>query len=272
MIYSRPHYERQRRHVSSTKAKPRTKSAKPVQVQMKAHTGSTRTMLKPRTYRPYDPNRDPQKTLEQTRYSRRSVDLGELPHVIHPGDTQYLILRDGRTMGFSVYGSRNPSKHKVPLVCFHATPDSRLGSHFLQEWGEAHGIPIITVERPGYGISTCKQNYSVSDHAKDVYELIFAKLGYSKVRVEATSGGGPYALAFTSLCDRNMVAVTGIMCGTPPPGAPIDLINSGMVMIDNLVRISPALVSINSLPYSTKKTTARSVGSSYHAAADSVLP
>jgi hypothetical protein len=98
--------------------------------------------------------------------------------------------------------------------------------HGVHEWGEAHGIPIITVERPGYGISTCREYHSVTDHAIDAQELILAKPGYLKVRVEGIKGAGPYALAFTSLCNCDMVAVTGFMCGAPPPQAPRGLISS----------------------------------------------
>jgi pimeloyl-ACP methyl ester carboxylesterase len=57
---------------------------------------------------------------------------------------------------------------------------------------------MICRDRPGYGLSTLKKNYSPLDHARDVCFLM-DDLGHRKYKVMGISGGAPFALALTYL-------------------------------------------------------------------------
>ena len=160
------------------------------------------------------------------------------PYVIYPGDTNAIRLPDGRLMGFAMYGRPDPKREMIPLVVEHGTPGTRLSCYELQDWGHRSFVPIIAPERPGMGISTCVDGYSVADHARDVmflvgsiphqqmafvYRLLICffflqmrALGYRKYRVCGVGEGGPYALGITALARKSEVLVCGIMAGRAP--------------------------------------------------------
>ncbi|KAF2678016.1 alpha/beta-hydrolase [Lentithecium fluviatile CBS 122367] len=150
----------------------------------------------------------------------RPFDYTVIPeYVIWPGDTEQMPLPDGGALGYAIMGRRDTSRKLIPLVCFHGTPGCRLSFLDLHKWAESRGIPLIVVERPGYGISTYKPDYNAINHAMDVHQLVFEHLGYERCRVLGVSGGCPFALAMAAISSRDEVLVTGIMSGGAPPQA-----------------------------------------------------
>lgn len=128
-------------------------------------------------------------------------------------ESQTLTLSDGRTLGFAEYGSPGGK----PLLYFHGTPSSRLegGFHYL---GLRHGARILSLDRPGFGLSTFQPHRRLLDWPSDVTEFA-QKLGLNTYRILGCSGGGPHALACAKAIPRNQLKGVGILSGGAPPEA-----------------------------------------------------
>jgi pimeloyl-ACP methyl ester carboxylesterase len=121
-----------------------------------------------------------------------------------------LKLEDGRVLGYGLYG--NP--HGAVILDFHGIPGSRREAALIESFLGRDDLCFVGFDRPGYGRSSPKRNYRITDIPADVTELAdaldikrFIALGYS--------GGGPFALA----CGRQMperIAALGIVSGVGP--------------------------------------------------------
>jgi len=118
-----------------------------------------------------------------------------------------LKLKDGRLLGYGVYG--NPAGK--PIVDLHGIPGSRREAALMAELLGREDVCFIGFDRPGYGRSTPKKSYRITDIPGDLIELAdhlalerFAILGYS--------GGGPFALACAHQIPQRLSAV-GIVSG-----------------------------------------------------------
>ena len=67
----------------------------------------------------------------------------------------------------------------------------------LKDFAHTYGFWLIGIDRPGYGLSTFTQRTCLSDFTSDV-NAITTHLGLSKFSVLSWSGGGPFALAYTT--------------------------------------------------------------------------
>ena len=110
-------------------------------------------------------------------------------HTSH-NHTQSIILKDGRRLGYAVYGKADG----YPIMLFHGTPGSRLWFAEDDEMTLALGLRLIAPERPGYGISDPKKSRTILDWPDDVAELA-EQLGLQQFSVLGVSGGGVYAAA-----------------------------------------------------------------------------
>lgn len=100
------------------------------------------------------------------------------------------MLSDGRKLGFMEYG--DPAG--FPLFAFHGTPGSRIWFKEDEEISKAMGVRLITVDRPGFGISDQKPARTFLQFADDIRELS-EYLNLDKFSVMGVSGGGAYAAA-----------------------------------------------------------------------------
>ncbi|GAC1444660.1 MAG: alpha/beta hydrolase [Chloroflexota bacterium] len=100
-----------------------------------------------------------------------------------------ITLRDGRTLGFAQFGCRTGT----PLFFFHGGGSSRLTRHPDDSIVEDLGVRLITIDRPGVGLSDPKPRRSLLDWPEDVCELADA-LGLGRFAVLGWSAGGPHAL------------------------------------------------------------------------------
>lgn len=121
------------------------------------HTKFVRLASKTTT-RPYQPQRrSPRgKTTGADRGSdiERYDPMAVPDYVLWPGDTQRMPLHNGRgDLGYAEMGARDPKRLKVPFLAFPGTPGSRLSYWAYHHWLQRTGIPLIVVEKPGYGIS-----------------------------------------------------------------------------------------------------------------------
>ena len=105
-------------------------------------------------------------------------------------EDQVLELKDGRKLGYAEYGDTNGK----PMFHFHGHPGSRLEDRLLDEKPKEHGVHMISVDRPGVGLSDFQPKRTLLDWPDDIIELA-DHLGLSKFIIEGISGGGPYAAA-----------------------------------------------------------------------------
>ena len=76
-------------------------------------------------------------------------------------------LRDGRSLGYAEYG--DPAGK--PVVFFQGTPSSRLFHHPDESIAVSLGARIITMDRPGFGLSDFQLGRTLLDWPDDVVEL-----------------------------------------------------------------------------------------------------
>jgi pimeloyl-ACP methyl ester carboxylesterase len=113
------------------------------------------------------------------------------PLLFDPDRTnQTHTLSGGRVLGFAEYGP----KDGYPIFDLHGLPGSRLEGKLFEIPAREHNARIITIERPGVGLSSPQPGRTILDHAKDVQALA-AHLGLEAYSIMGVSGGGPYALA-----------------------------------------------------------------------------
>jgi len=115
---------------------------------------------------------------------------------------QTLLLSDGRSVGFSDYGSPGA----VPVIWCHGGPGSRLQGASA---GAQPSLRVIGIDRPGYGLSTPNPGRSIGGWTADAL-AVADHLGLERFLVVGISTGGAYALALAAAApERVMGAVTG---------------------------------------------------------------
>lgn len=145
-------------------------------------------------------------------------------------------LKDGRTMGYSIYGPSNP-KHRV-LYC-HGYPSCRKEWHVFDTIIDGTSsnerllnelsIQVILPDRPGYGLSSFNPNcLLIVDWVEDVKELMFDHLNILEkeessdktIFVLGGSGGAPYAMAVARELGTQYIHRLVLVCGMGPSEAP----------------------------------------------------
>lgn len=121
-----------------------------------------------------------------------------------------LTLPDGRTYGYEQWGA--PAG--LPLFSIHGTPGGRLSRYPDVSLWERLGLRVITVDRPGYGLSTPLPGRAVSHIAADV-AAVADHLGIGRFAVHGGSGGGPHALAIAALLADRVLACAAVCSGAP---------------------------------------------------------
>lgn len=121
-------------------------------------------------------------------------------------------LADGRCLGYADFGFVSG-----PLVLyFHGTPGSRLEAALIAEDAFACGVRLVSVDRPGMGLSTNHSGRRVLGWPADAMGVA-AALGYTTgaIGVLGVSGGAPYALACVQ-CAPERLAHVAIVSGHTP--------------------------------------------------------
>lgn len=120
------------------------------------------------------------------------------------------ILSDGRQLGYIERG--NPEDK--PIFYFHGWPSSRLELLEVVSFTNIPGCKIISIDRPGIGLSDFKKKRTLLDIADDVVELADF-LNIKKFSVLGLSGGAPYAHACAYKIPDRLNSV-GIVSGLGP--------------------------------------------------------
>jgi pimeloyl-ACP methyl ester carboxylesterase len=119
-------------------------------------------------------------------------------------------LTDGRKLAVSEYGDT----HGLPVLFFHGTPGSRLLFLEDDEISKALGIRLISLDRPGFGLSDPKPNRTLLDWADDVNEVTdFLKL--RKFSIVGVSGGGAFAAVCAYKLAERLHSVALVASTTP---------------------------------------------------------
>ena len=119
---------------------------------------------------------------------------------------QSIILKDGRRFGFAEWG--NPTGK--PIILF-VGGSSRLAHPTV----ELADVRLITVDRPGLGLSDFQSNRTLLDMPDDIVQLMDA-LGIQQVAVVGISQGGPSALACAYKIPQRLIAVSAVSSLAPP--------------------------------------------------------
>src|SRR4030088_1330176 len=119
-------------------------------------------------------------------------------------------LRDGRSMGYAQYGTRDG----FPVINAHGGLACRLDVAAADAVAAEAGVRVISPDRPGVGLSDPQPGRTVLDWARDVAELL-DQLDVERFAVMGWSMGGQYAAAAGhALPDR--VTRVAIIAGALP--------------------------------------------------------
>ncbi len=103
---------------------------------------------------------------------------------------QQMSLSDGRGLGYAEFGHPDGA----PVFTFHAFPSSRLEGRAYHAAALKRGARVISVDRPGFGLSDRKPARGLADWPADVRELADT-LDLDDFSVVGVSSGAPYAAA-----------------------------------------------------------------------------
>lgn len=123
---------------------------------------------------------------------------------------QHIVLEDNRKLGFAEYGNSK----EYPIIYCHGSQSSRLEMHYDIYFAIKNHLRIITIDRPGHGLSDFNPNGSILQFARDVKQLI-EYLEINKFSVVGMSAGAPFALAIAYLYPENIYK-TSIISGFAP--------------------------------------------------------
>lgn len=121
-----------------------------------------------------------------------------------------ILVPDGRRLSFDEHG--DPCGK--PLFLMHGTPGSRLFCHPDGFIARQLGLRLITVDRPGYGLSDPKPGRRLLDWPDDLAALADA-LGLRRFAVMGISGGGPFAAACAWKLPHRVT--TAVLVSSPAP-------------------------------------------------------
>ena len=124
-----------------------------------------------------------------------------------------IILPSSRLLAYAEYGD----PRGIPVFLFHGMPGSRIFRP-SDEVTAKLGVRLITVDRPGYGLSTFQPNRRFLDWPEDVTALA-DHLDLDKFAVCGHSGGAPYVLACAYRIPERLTAA-GIISGVGPVDDP----------------------------------------------------
>lgn len=131
------------------------------------------------------------------------------------GDTQTLVLPCGRSLGFASYGSPTG----FPVVFLHGWPSSRLEGVGASSAALRHGVRLLALDRPGFGVSSPlagagigpRATRHVANFARDDVRAFADALGLRRFSVLGGSGGGPYALACARFLPADRLAGVALL-------------------------------------------------------------
>jgi pimeloyl-ACP methyl ester carboxylesterase len=123
-----------------------------------------------------------------------------------------ITLRDGRKLGYAEFGDPNGK----PLLFW--SGGSRIGRHPDDSIAESLGVRLITVDRPGFGLSDFQPGRILLDWPDDIAQLADS-LGLERFVVAGMSQGGPSAAVCAYKIPQRLTRV-GLISSLGPFYAP----------------------------------------------------
>lgn len=123
-------------------------------------------------------------------FPNRPSAMSDSPPAGAPGAPHYVTLADGRRLAYSEWGVPDG----WPLVVLHGLPGSRLQYPHDLATEQRHGARVITLDRPGLGLSDRRDGRRFADFPADLEQLL-DRLGIGEFGLVGISGGGPYSMA-----------------------------------------------------------------------------
>ena len=114
---------------------------------------------------------------------------------------------DGRVVGFADLGRPDGT----PVVWCHGGPGSRLEPLQAVRAAQAHGLRLIGIDRPGYGLSSPQPGRTIAGWTADA-TAVLERLGIDRFATIGVSTGGAYALALAAKLPERVLAVA-VVCG-----------------------------------------------------------
>lgn len=152
---------------------------------------------------------------------------------------QHIILKNNRKLGFAEYGNTEG----YPIIYYHGSQSSRLEMHYDTSFAIENNLRIITIDRPGHGISDFNPEGSILNFAKDVKQLT----GYLKIdrfSVVGMSAGSPFALGLSYLFPENIYKTSIVSGFAPYTKDSTKHLSSEVKTMLNLAKLFPFLLRI----------------------------
>jgi pimeloyl-ACP methyl ester carboxylesterase len=129
-------------------------------------------------------------------------------------------LSDGRWLGYADYGDPDGK----PVLYFHGGLSSRLDVAFAAPFCREKGMRLLSIDRPGIGLSDFQPNRTLLNWADDIDEFS-QTLQLDKFALLGWSAGGPYVLACAFKIPHRLtrVGISGGMCPINRAGAVSEL-------------------------------------------------
>lgn len=130
-------------------------------------------------------------------------------------------LNDGRDLGYAEYGDPTGK----PIFYFHGWPSSRLEARNYDEAASRLGARVISVDRPGIGLSTYARGYTITQWPRDI-EAMADGLGIERFAVVGISSGAPYSYACARFIPGRLIGAA-VVSGV----GPMDIPNRGQYIL-----------------------------------------
>ncbi|KAF1841970.1 alpha/beta hydrolase fold domain-containing protein [Cucurbitaria berberidis CBS 394.84] len=127
-------------------------------------------------------------------------------------ENESMMLEDGRTLSYSLYGSPIPI---TTIVYMHGFPSSRFEGRQWHTTCTRHNVRLISPDRPGSGLSTFQPNRRILDWPADVLALV-DHLKINEFYILGVSGGSPPALACMKEIGKDRLLGVTIISGLYP--------------------------------------------------------
>ncbi|MFX0020805.1 MAG: alpha/beta hydrolase [Candidatus Hermodarchaeota archaeon] len=150
---------------------------------------------------------------------------------------QTITLKDNRKLGYAEFGITEGK----PIFYFHGHGSSRLEPKMYGFDVKQFKVRLISIDRPGRGLSDFKENRTILDWPDDVIELA-NKLKITKFAVLGGSGGCPYALA-CALKIAERLTYCGIVSGLGPVNLGLEGMVKGKQKELKLAKNKPGLLT-----------------------------
>lgn len=151
-----------------------------------------------------------------------------------------VVLTDGRQLGYAEYGDPNGK----PIFYFHGLPGSRLDASYLHHAALINHYRLISIDRPGMGLSTFSSQRTILSWADDV-EYFADKLSINKFSIIGHSGGAPFVAACAHKIPNRLYGAS-IVSGMAPfeyPEATKSL-TKGQRFINKAIKTAPCIATL----------------------------